>query len=125
MGDGGGEGVCGIGFRCFTQAELGADHEGHLVFLRRAAPHGGLFDLTWGIFVDWQAVLGGGDQAGTACGAQHDGGLVALDKNGGFDGAHRRCVPGDHFIQTGADGDQTAGGKQGGFVVNDAPFNCP
>ena len=72
------------------QPKLGSDHEGALLFLRGATPHGGLFDLTRGIFVDRQAVLGGGYEAGSACGAQHDGRLVALHEDGGLNGAHRR-----------------------------------
>jgi hypothetical protein len=130
MRDGGGQRVGGIGRRCLTQTELGTDHEGDLLFLRGTTAHGGLFDLTRGVFVDRQAVLGGGDQARATRGAEHDGCFEALHENRRFNGANGgRMLADDLDSNPSRMATRQPEGQQIGFVMDDAPGsrarNCP
>ena len=120
VGDGDGEGVGGVGGWGFAEAEHGADHEGDLLFGGGAASDSGLFDFARGVFVDGEAVFGGGDEGGAACGAEDDGGFEALDEDGGFDGADGGLVLADDVVELLADGDEAAGGEEFGVVDDGA-----
>ena len=120
VGDGDGEGVGGVGGWGFAEAEHGADHEGDLLFGGGAASDSGLFDFARGVFVDGEAVFGGGDEGGAAGGAEDDGGFEALDEDGGFDGADGGLELADDVVELFADGDEAAGGEEFGVVGDGA-----
>ena len=60
VGEGDGEGVGGVGWRGFGEAEQGPDHEGDLAFVGGALADDGHLDFARGVFVDRQSVVGGG-----------------------------------------------------------------
>lgn len=60
--EGDGECVRGVVRWCFGEAEECADHEGDLLFVGGAFADDGHFDFARGVFVDAEAVIGGGDE---------------------------------------------------------------
>jgi hypothetical protein len=121
VGDADGEGVGGVVGRGFLEFEEGADHEGDLGFVCGSAADDGLFDATWGVFGDWEAGFGWGDNGGGAGCAEGDGGAEVLDEDGAFDGAAVRVVVSDDGADGGGDGGEALGLEEGGFVADDAP----
>lgn len=81
-----GECVCGVGWRSFSEAEDGADHECDLAFVGIAIADDGHFNFLRGVFVNFQAVVCGGDECGGAGGPHGNGGLVRLDVDDALDG---------------------------------------
>lgn len=120
MGESDGEGIGGVGGRGFTKTQDGAHHEGDLGFVGCAFANGGLFDLTGGVVVDGESVFGGGDENGSAHGTEGDGGAIALDEDGGLDGALGGAKFDDELVEFFADGDEAAGGQEFGGILDHA-----
>lgn len=121
VGDADGEGVGGVVGRGFGEAEEGADHEGDLGFVGVAAADDGLFDAAGGVFVDFESGFGGGDEGGSAGGAQGDGGLEVLHVDGGLDAADVGLVGGDDGAELAGDFGEAGAGEEFGGVADDAP----
>ena len=120
MGDADGEGVGGVGWRSFSEAEKGADHESDLAFVRPTPADDGLFDSLGGVFVDRQAAAGHGEERSAPGGAESDGGAIALDEDDAFEcGAIRLMLP-DDFENLLVNGDEASGWKESGGVLDHA-----
>jgi len=79
-----GDGIGGIGRRRDSEAEERADHEGDLGFLSSTASDHGLLHTAWGVFVDGEPVVGGGEQNRSPRRSQRYGGGETLHKDHAF-----------------------------------------
>lgn len=86
VGEADGEGVGGVVFGSFGEAEEGADHEGDLLFVRRTIANDGLLGLAGCIFKDAEAVGRGGNEGGGTGRTHGDGGAMGLDVDDAFHG---------------------------------------
>ncbi len=109
MGEGDGQGIGRIGWRSLREAEQGADHEGDLIFIGSAFSNDRHFDFFRGVFVNRNAVIGGGDHDSGAGGSHGNRGAVGLDIDDALDGDFVGLVLLDEMDEVGTDRGESAG----------------
>jgi hypothetical protein len=120
VGEADGEGVGGVGGRCFRETEQGADHEGDLAFVRPTPADDRLFHPLGGVLVNGQPSPGGSEEGGAAGGAEGDGGTIALDEDDTLEGGAPGLMLPDQFDHFLVNGDKAAGWEEGRGILDDA-----
>ena len=120
VGDRDGKGVGRIGWRGFPKLEHGADHEGDLLLVGRAFSNSREFHFAGRVVINRDSKLGSRQEAGTACRAKNDGCFVALDKDGGLDGADGGRVGADGVLQALSDGNEATRRQKFGRALDRA-----